>query len=159
MGVIDNQYNRDNYDSRRAAIAMAGELDKLNRPKYVAEERQEPRFSKKRKFGAALLLAATSFLAGKAVGNNEKHSTEPTNTGDKTEQVEQETHEYVVKPGDTLWRIARNELGPNAEVRGYVDDLSGQLGEDGILEAGQTLVLKGPDNANVDSIESDQNQP
>ena len=158
MNVIDNRFNRDNYDSRQAAKAMEAELNKLNRPKYIAEEGQEPRFLKKRKFGAALLLAATSFFAGKAVGNNEKHSAEPINTGDNTEQVEQETHEYVVKPGDTLWGIARSELGPDAEVRGYVDNLSEQLGKDGILKAGQTLTLSGPGNANSGSIESIQDQ-
>lgn len=127
------------------------------RPKYVVEEQEKPLFSKMRKLGAVLLLAATSFLAGRAVGNNEEHPTTPVNTGDKTGQ--EATHVYTVRPGDTLWGIARDELGPNADVRDYVDDLSKQLKNDGVLRSGDKLVLKGPADPGNDLAEYNPSEP
>jgi LysM repeat protein len=48
---------------------------------------------------------------------------------------------YVVRPGDTLWAIARH-LQPEGDIRPLVDELSARAGGAG-LQAGQRLVLDG----------------
>ena len=51
---------------------------------------------------------------------------------------------YVVREGDTLWRIAR-EIAPGSDPRPVVDLLSAMNGVDaGRLVPGQTLVLSAP---------------
>jgi Tfp pilus assembly protein FimV len=48
---------------------------------------------------------------------------------------------YVVRPGDTLWSIARR-LAPAADPRPFVAEMQTQNGIDGgSLAAGQTLVV------------------
>lgn len=48
---------------------------------------------------------------------------------------------YVVRPGDTLWGIAR-QLQPEGDIRPLVDTLSARAGGAGI-QVGQRLVLDG----------------
>ena len=51
---------------------------------------------------------------------------------------------YVVREGDTLWRIAR-EIAPGSDPRPVVDLLSAMNGvEAGGLVPGQTLVVSAP---------------
>jgi LysM repeat protein len=51
---------------------------------------------------------------------------------------------YVVREGDTLWRIAR-EIAPGSDPRPVVDLLSAMNGVDaGRLVPGQTLVVSAP---------------
>jgi nucleoid-associated protein YgaU len=49
---------------------------------------------------------------------------------------------YVVRPGDTVWRIAERLAGPGADPRPLVDGIVESNGVDpGALMAGQTLVI------------------
>jgi LysM repeat protein len=49
---------------------------------------------------------------------------------------------YVVRPGDTLWSIARR-VEPNADIRPLVDRLDAQLGG-ATLYPGEPLAIPGP---------------
>ncbi|HJV05657.1 MAG TPA: LysM peptidoglycan-binding domain-containing protein [Actinomycetota bacterium] len=76
-------------------------------------------------------LVAVALLGGRAVGGVPGPSSE-------SAPVER----YLVRPGDTLWEIARVRLGPEADPRPFVDrirELSGL--ETSVLRAGEVLLV------------------
>ena len=51
---------------------------------------------------------------------------------------------YIVRPGDTIWEIARGLVGPEGDPRPMVDTLIEWNGiEDGLILPGQRLRLPG----------------
>jgi nucleoid-associated protein YgaU len=51
---------------------------------------------------------------------------------------------YVVRPGDTLWKIASRLQAPGADPRPLVDELAARNHLTGALHPGQALVLPTP---------------
>lgn len=49
------------------------------------------------------------------------------------------TVEYVVRPGDTVWEIARAHAGPGDDVTGLVDDIKRHNGIGSLIQPGQVL--------------------
>jgi nucleoid-associated protein YgaU len=53
------------------------------------------------------------------------------------------TRTWVVRPGDTLWAIARRIAGPGVDLRPVVDELAAANGVEGPLAIGIHLALPG----------------
>src|SRR5436190_20043942 len=81
--------------------------------------------------GVALTLAASTAHAGSSSDR------QPPSVRRATAAV----RTYVVRPGDTLWAIARRLVGPSADARPVVDELARARGLTGALEVGTRLVL------------------
>ena len=80
----------------------------------------------------ALVSVALSigFLAGRAAGDPGTDAAVPA------------ADVYVVRPGDTLWEIARMRLGADVDPRAYIEELGDANGLDGVaLTPGMRLVL------------------
>ncbi len=53
-------------------------------------------------------------------------------------------HVYVVRAGDTLWGIARRQVGPSGDPRAAIQQLMRRNHvADGVISIGQRLVLPG----------------
>jgi LysM repeat protein len=79
----------------------------------------------------ALTIAASTAHAGSPGGEPRSHPRRaPAAVGT-----------YVVRPGDTLWGIARRLAGPDADPRPLVDELAASNHVRGALQAGTRLVL------------------
>lgn len=92
---------------------------------------------------AALVLVLALLMLGEALvgwlGSGPLSAPEPV-AGVATQPVGSAS--YVVRPGDTLWSIARR-LQPSGDIRPLVQDLAAQLG-DAPLRVGQRLDLGAP---------------
>jgi nucleoid-associated protein YgaU len=78
------------------------------------------------------VLVGTLWAAGQALGGS---GPAPGGSGG---------HRYRVQTGDTLWAIARREVGPEGDPRPLVADIreSNGLGN-AVLMPGQTLIVPG----------------
>jgi LysM repeat protein len=76
----------------------------------------------------AILAAGVAFAGGRASAAVRQHGTT--------------AHVYVVRPGDTLWGIARDQVGSAGDPRPVVQALIQRNGVvDGIITVGQRLVV------------------
>jgi len=80
----------------------------------------------------ALSVAAMAGVAGRAAASGgESHSARRT----------QAVKTYVVRPGDTLWRIAQRLAGRAADPRPFVDAIAALNHSTGVVVPGQSLRL------------------
>jgi nucleoid-associated protein YgaU len=123
----------------------AGDLQRRRRPSRPSVARPG-RLSPRRRIAAGRLASATVLLAGTALfgwptggtpaaaGPVPPGRAEPAQAGGPTASV-------VVRPGDTVWSIARR-LQPSGEIRPLVDHLTeGRSGR--ALQPGEVLVVPG----------------
>ena len=85
---------------------------------------------------AAVLMAAQSTLAGTGGGPLTTTGAAAVGTGPMTPA---DAAIWVVRPGDTLWSIARS-LDPNGDVRPLVDRLSSEV-HGGDIYPGETIAI------------------
>jgi nucleoid-associated protein YgaU len=80
------------------------------------------------------LVAAVVLVAGRAVGGPPGAASGPA----PPDAIDR----YVVRPGDTLWEIARARVGAEADPRPFVDRIREASGlETSALQAGEVLLI------------------
>ncbi len=87
---------------------------------------------------AAVLIAAQSTLAGTGGGPLTTTGAAASGIGAMSPA---DAATWVVRPGDTLWSIART-LDPNGDIRPLVDRLSSEVGNAPIYP-GETIAIPG----------------
>ncbi|HXF56514.1 MAG TPA: LysM domain-containing protein [Actinomycetota bacterium] len=88
--------------------------------------------------GAVLLWAAS---AGGQAGGAER-AARSLGPGGRTAGTASDVRTYVVRPGDTLWELARALCGPEGDPRPLVDRLIAANGvEGGLIRPGEELRL------------------
>ncbi len=82
---------------------------------------------------ASILLVAPSLISGRGPWRGET----------RVAYAERARISYTVKPGDTLWSIARR-VAPGQDPRPVVEDLIAENHLQGDLQAGQAIDLPAP---------------
>jgi hypothetical protein len=81
-----------------------------------------------------LAVSAVSFFSISFAGDDEAHAASASSA--------REAERMIVKPGDTLWSIAKSRTAEGEDLRAYIYKLKKVNGlKNANLQAGQTLVL------------------
>lgn len=102
--------------------------------------KRQPNYAARR-FGAAVLAFTTIFGGAKVAEMALDQSKAKANGANVSPERQSQPEKYVVVPGDTLWGIARDRLGPDADVRPLLHSLKQQPDARNGLQPGDELIV------------------
>ena len=116
------QYARSQINGRRNLRSHAGKLRRVRLLRLSAL------------IMIVLTVSAVSFFSISFAGDDEAHAA--------SSSPAREPERMIVKPGDTLWSIAKSRIAEGEDLRAYIYKLKKTNGlKNANLQAGQTLVL------------------